>query len=255
MAPKPKEPAVGAATAAQSTTTKVSTESGQGSAPLSDPYIAKGKDANVVEEPAGASQLTVQRRSSHLSAAVQCHSVRRNDRVFIRNVPGLKPSTGWQYEVLREEADEGTSHVPSGVPAAVDGQSGFGGGLRDTVVSQAGLKPGAVTSGRKRTVTSEAPGAGSRKKGSSPLALALDFSDDHWKEPRSDAHLPSIPRFEPPSTSQGPPMQLDHSAAANHIPDCSSSPISGIPLLLPRNHPDVPNDLSLHRDGRIPSGK
>ena len=93
---------------AVSTTTKESSDSGRGSTPLSDPYVATHTSTTggrggttLVQEPEGAASLSMQRRSSRLQNITQQPSkLSAPHKIYSKDAPDGKRKPGWQYEVL-----------------------------------------------------------------------------------------------------------------------------------------------------------
>ena len=184
--PRSKDPRSRSSRSAGAATTPES----QGSAPLSEPYVAVPvPGAGVVHEPEGSSHLSLQRRSSRLAASRDPPKLLSPHAIFSKTAPDGKRRPGWQYQVDGESAN-----VPSEAPGVSGGQFD---GPRDIDVHQTGSKTRMVKSsaGRKRAATSDAPGDAFRGKSSGRVASVADFSSDHWEEPMSDdralLHSPS----------------------------------------------------------------
>jgi hypothetical protein len=109
---------------------------------------------------------------------------------LIKAPPGVRPSVGYQYEVLPPAEEQGDK-APELLDEPED-VSGKAAGSRDSAVIQAGSKVlQAAKVGRKRAATSEAPGASERTltRIPPPLASAADFSPTHFDEPQSGGLL------------------------------------------------------------------
>jgi hypothetical protein len=109
---------------------------------------------------------------------------------LIKAPPGVKPSVGYQYEVLllvEEQGDKAPELL--GEPEDVSGKAV---GSWDSAIIQAGSKVLQVAKvGRKRAATSEAPGASEHTLTQipPPLASAEDFSPSHFDKPQSGGLL------------------------------------------------------------------
>ena len=171
-------------------TTTSSTNSGQGSEPLSDPFIAvavAGVSEPVpglrVEAPKGAGQLLI-RRSQRVASSRsrsrptgQASASNVSATEFVDAPPGGKRKVGYAYQVLDPVSEEA-------------GPTGNADSLRDITTPQLGSASGA---GRKRSATSAASGSGRHGPSSKRLASAADFSPTHFDEPLSDAPMPERP--------------------------------------------------------------
>jgi hypothetical protein len=207
-------------TADRATTTTSSTDSGQGSEPLSDAFVAVAAggasiqgSVRRVEAPRGSAQFLI-RRSARV-ASVQANTVME----IVDAPPGGKRRIGYAYQILDPLPEDGPS-IRQIAPA------GNGGGFRDTVTPQLGPITG---SGRKRSATSAASGSGRHGPTSKRLASAADFSPTHFDEPVSDA---PIPEQQPQPSS---PMAIEPEVPAQvrgsqHVTTPFSSPISQNPL-------------------------
>ncbi|KAF8232116.1 hypothetical protein L208DRAFT_1397856 [Tricholoma matsutake] len=218
----------------QSGTTANSSESGHGSEPLSDALelaaaeVEKGaskRSGRQVKVPAGAAQfLTDVCQSSHVALA-RSKSVQEPAEVplLIKAPPGMKPSVGYQYQVLQPVAEE-ASKIPGQLGRSM-GSSENVGGSWDINSPRAGLTVGtAAIKGRKRSATSEVPGALEQVHNPLHLASAADFSPTHFVEPGSDGLLDAWQGH-----SQGGPSQrpLDLEVA---IQDGAHDPTSPMPI-------------------------
>ena len=176
----------------RSGTTAASTDSGQGSGPLSDPYVAIAVPGNSkrgtsrrIMAPEGSSQLSIRRSmrvASSRERSTQPAAPSRSEQTIVEAPPGKKRAVGYVYEVLPAVAEHS---VGSGGP------SGNAGGSRDTATPQVvSVASPTSVAGRKRTATSDAPGSNRNGPGPSGLASAADFSPTHFEEPMSDGLLP-----------------------------------------------------------------
>jgi hypothetical protein len=203
-------------------TTTSSLDSGQGSASLSDAFVAVPTATGRVAAPEGVSRLSVRRssrvassRSRSLQAGTPNVAGPSNTSApniqVVDALPGGKRRTGYAYQVLSSVAEETrNSHTP-------DGPSGNASGPRDTATPRTD-----ILAGRKRAATSAASGSERRAPFTRPMASAADFSPTHFDEPMSDDRVPALPRIPSP---QGP---IDPSSPARTP---SSSPISQNPLV------------------------
>ena len=214
-------------------TTASSSDSGHGSAPLSEPFVAVTVEGhsrqdlgNRVVVPEGAAQLHV-RRSARVASSRSRSAFTAASNLpaaeFVDAPPGGKRKIGFRYQVLPPVMEDVGHASGSLVPV------GNGGGLRDAANPQlVSVAPTVVPTGRKRSASGAAPGSARRGPAPRPLASAADFSPTHFEEPRSDelppAHQPSAMFFRgsaPPS-----PMVVEQDD-----PSPPSSPISQNPLL------------------------
>jgi hypothetical protein len=217
-------------TAGRAIATTGSTNSGQGSAPLSDPFVAvTAKDVSTlgsvmrVEAPVGSAQLLV-RRSSRVASS-RSHPSRAAAPGVVSGLvdapPGSRHRPG---SVLRPVLEADTSAARLVVPA---------GGVGDpwgSTAPQFGLTTG---TGRKRSATSAAPSSGLRGPVAKRLASAADFSPTHFDEPVSGGPVPPSPNHPsnhplPARVMLGSPVRVTGSRTGS-LP--SSSPISRNPLL------------------------
>jgi hypothetical protein len=162
-----------------------SSDSGQGSAPLSDPFVAttvvgdsRIDSVSRVRAPEGAAQLLV-RRSARVASS-RSRSLQTGPPVaeFVDAPPGGKRKIGYSYQVLPPVVEESGSAVDRGDPV------GIGGGSRDTADPQLGSSAILLPlAGRKRSASGAAPGSGRRGPVPRPLASANDFSPSHFDEP------------------------------------------------------------------------
>ncbi|KAF8814363.1 hypothetical protein BYT27DRAFT_7266154 [Phlegmacium glaucopus] len=208
-----------------SRSTAVDTDSGQGSGPLSDAFVAEPVRhlgvalAHQVVAPSNFSRLEVRRSSRVASRATSIPVPPPPAAVFTPAPPGAKRVAGYVYEVLPSPIDASSSlrERPSGISNSL----GNVGGSRDTIIPRASFEAaGEFSAGRKRSATGDAPG--SPRQGIEPLT-PLQPAPSY----RPSLHAPffAIPSATPhPST---PPRS-----------DCSllnvapvSSPIASNPLL------------------------
>ena len=233
---------------ARAGTTSSSTDSGQGSDPLSEAFVAvavavEGGSNSVstqrVEAPVGSAQLHV-RRSMHVassrSRSTQASASGQPAANFIDAPPGVKRKIGYAYQVLQPVAEESNQSVVPAVPIGnVDGS-------RDIATPQ--LVAGKTTLvGRKRSATSAASDTGRRAPVSRRLASVADFSPTHFDEPVSDDRI-LIADVSRPSNIPSPcshpdipsPMKIDpeaqeHAGGLGSTSSVFSSPVSQNPLL------------------------
>ena len=224
-----------------------STNSGQGSEPLSDAFVAveaggeaNRKAAKRVMAPEGSDRFFVRRSSRVASSRSQTAGASSSNPVMevVDAPPGGKRKTGYAYQVLQPVAEE------AGPPIRTVEPVGNAGGLRDTATPQQVLISGSAPSivGRKRSATSAAPAPDQRGSASKRLASAADFSPTHFDEPVSDGHIPAFN----PTQHQAPssphqrsfppsPMAVEPEAPlrphSQHGSSAISSPISQNPLL------------------------
>jgi hypothetical protein len=221
-------------------TTTNSTDSGHGSAPLSDPFVAttmagesRPDSINRVVAPEGSAHLHVHRSvrvASSRARSSQPSTMHPAGWEIVDAPPGGKRKAGYAYlQPVAEEAEQSTSSV---VPV------GNGGGSRDITHPQLGSTlAGSVLPGRKRSASSAAPGSG--RRGPAPrtpqrLASAADFSPSHFEEPNSDVQMPSPhQRSHPPSPMAPVSVVRGHPDGphSSRFGSSSSSPISQNPLL------------------------
>ena len=177
-------------------TTTSSTNSGQGSEPLSDPFIAVavgGGSGSVpglrVEAPKDAGQLLIRRSQRVASSRSQSRPTGQasasnvSTTEFVDAPPGGKRKVGYAYQVLAPVSEDA-------------GPTGNADGLRDIATPQLGSASGA---GRKRSATSAASGSARHGPSSKRLASAADFSPTHFDEPLSDAPIPEQPSMHRPN--------------------------------------------------------
>lgn len=218
----------GAAGRAVATTS--STDSGQGSAPLSDPFVAvTAGDASVlgsvmrVEAPGGSSQLLVRRSSRVASSRSHPRRVTASGSVgeVVDAPPGGRRQPGYVLEPVFEET--------ASAARLVDPAGGVGGPW-GSAVPQFGPTTGM---GRKRSATSAAPAFGHHGPVAKHMASAADFSPTHFDGPVSGGPVPPSPNN--PSNHLSPvrvePENHVHvkGSQAGSLP--LSSPISRNPLL------------------------
>jgi hypothetical protein len=175
----------------RSRTTADSSESGQGSGALSDPYVAVGVEEGMrktkgqrVKAPEGSARLDVRRSTRVASSRAKSVQASTSGPTLIKAPPGVRPSAGYQYEVLLPVEEQGEK--APGLLGEPEDMSGKVVDSRDFTTIQAGSKALPVAKvGRKRAATSEAPGASERTQIPHPLASAADFSPTHFDEPQS----------------------------------------------------------------------
>ena len=225
-------------TAGGAGTTTSSTDSGQGSEPLSDAFVAVAAErvpsrdsSSRVAAPEGAAQFFVRRSlrvASSRSGSVQASASMPVIEV-VDAPPGGKRKIGYAYQVLEPVAEE------VGHATRTSGSVGNVGSLRDANAPQLVLTTGTKTmAGRKRSATSAAPGSGRRGPNSGWLASAADFSPNHFEEPASNGPVPPLDshrRSLPPSPMALDPEAPARSDAPHHSATPLSSPLSQNPLL------------------------
>ena len=190
-------------------TTMSSTNSGQGSEPLSEAFVAveaggesNRKAAKRVWAPEGSDRFFVRRSSSRVATSRSRTAGASSSNPPVVEVvdvpPGGKRKAGYAYQVLQAVAEE------AGPPSrTVVEPVGNAGGLRDTTTPQQALTSSLV--GRKRSATSAAPVSDQRGSATKRLASAADFSPTHFDEPVSDGHIPAFnptQHHAPPSPHQ-----------------------------------------------------
>jgi hypothetical protein len=169
-----------------------SIDSGQGSEPLSDAFVAvpvprRSKKASSmrVEAPEGSSMMLVRRSTrvaSAMAKSVMADTAGYPAPIIIRVPPALGRTTKGAPLLLPSVAEESP-----GVPLGLLGNAG---GLRDTSAPRVDLSAGAsMLAGRKRSASSAAPGYMRRPK-LPHIASAADFSPTHFDEPQSDGLMP-----------------------------------------------------------------
>ena len=142
-----------------------STNSRQGSEPLSDPYVAvkvnKGRMKRAsyqMKAPEGAGQLDIWHSAHIASTRSKSALVTPPGPALINTPPGIKPSVGYKYQALLS-VSENSMEVSRQLGRPMDA-FGNAGGSWDTAMTQANLKVSmAVTMGCKQSATSEAPGS------------------------------------------------------------------------------------------------
>lgn len=220
-----------------------STDSGQGSGPLSDPFVAVMVDGGPhrdpvrrVEAPSGSAQLLVRRSTRVPSSRARSHHASTSIPPGVELVdalPGGKRRLGYVYQVLPAVAEE------AGPPTGLADPAGNVGGLRDSTIPQQVSTAGPpAPTGRKRAASSAAPGSGRRGPMPGKLASAADFSPTHFNEPVSDGPVPPFPA----SHHLLSPMQVEPEATGTEsVVTPFSSPISQNPLIQrsPRTHTHV----------------
>ena len=227
------------------TGTNASTDSGQGTASLSDAFVAvtTGKisirgPSQLVEAPEGSARLSVRRSSrvaSSKSQSLQHSNSNSSAQDIVETLPGVKRKPGYVYQMLPPVFEEpGLSATPAGSYGNVSG-------LRDSTIPQ--LDPMAGTStlvNRKRSASSAAPGSARQAPMAKHLASAADFSPTHFNEPVSEDHIPATSHSHhhpgPPSSYQHPdfpsPMKVEplHEIGSQRLITPFSSPIPQHPL-------------------------
>ena len=200
-------------------TTASSTDSGQGTEPLSDAFVAVATDNRStrgphqrVEAPEGSARLLVRRSSrvaSSKSRSLQASASNTSVQDIIAAPPGVKRKPGYAYQMLPPVTEE------PGYSAAPAGSSGNASGFRDTAIPQLDPMAGTPTLvSRKRSATSAAPGSGRQAPIVKHLASAADFSPTHFDEPVSDDHIPAMrsphhhPASPPPLQHPNPPSPM-----------------------------------------------
>ena len=234
-----------------------STDSGHGSEPLSDAFVAvaaggrSNKDSVArVEAPRSSDRLFI-RRSTRVASS-RAHSTQAStshpsatSREIVDALPGGKRKAGYAYEVLEPVAEEPGPTIRPVMPA------GNASSFWDMASPQLGR-----SASRKRSATSAAPSIG-RGPTSKRLASAADFSPAHFEEPVSDGPVPplSAPHLSVrqhsnlPSTSmQVLEVPQDAGGSCNLVTPVSS-PISQNPLL--RRGPGTPMDVQMPSPQRI----
>ncbi|KAF8234993.1 hypothetical protein L208DRAFT_1393186 [Tricholoma matsutake] len=230
----------------QSGTTANSSKSGHGSEPLSDALelaaaeVEKGttkRPGQRVKVPAGAGHFLTDVHRSLCVALARSKSVQEpaEGPILIKAPPGIKPSIGYQYQVLQPVAEE-ASKIPGQLGKSMGSAENVGGSWdinSPQVSSTVGM---AAIKGRKQSATSEVPGALERVHNPMHLASTVDFSPTHFLEPRSDGLLDAWQGH-----SQGGPSQrpLDLEEA---IPDRALVPTSPTPI--DRNTPPSSSPIS-----------
>ncbi|KAF8812633.1 hypothetical protein BYT27DRAFT_6403981 [Phlegmacium glaucopus] len=139
------------------------TDSGRGSGPLSDAFIAEMEPHPLsggnrrIEAPSNISRLEV-RRSSRVASRGQSVQPATIPTTFVAAPPGTRRTVGYVYEVLPSIADPSPSvHARTGGPSD---QPGNGDDSRGIPIPQSSLEPTEANfTGRKRSATNEAPGS------------------------------------------------------------------------------------------------
>jgi hypothetical protein len=136
----------------RSGTTADSTDSGQGSEPLSDVYVAE-KDSRRgasrrVKAPGGSAQLEIRRSARVASAKSKSAQGPSPGPVLVKAPPGMKPLAGYKYQALRA-VPEDSEKTPGQLGRPMD-PSEKAGGFRDTATIQESSKVStAAKAGRK----------------------------------------------------------------------------------------------------------
>ena len=228
------------------TGTNASTDSGQGSAPLSDAFVAvpagnrsRRSQSRLVEAPEGSARLSVRRSSrvaSSKSQPSQTNSSNASTQDIIVAPPGVKRKPGYVYQMLPPVSEE------PGSAATPTGSNGNASGFRDTAIPQLDPMAGMSTlANRKRSASSAAPGSARQAPMAKHLASAADFSPSHFIEPVSEDRIPATSpshhhRDSPPS-HQHPnlpsPMKVEpqHEMESQRLSTPLSSPILQDPLV------------------------
>ena len=225
-------------------TTMSSTNSGQGSEPLSEAFVAveaggesNRKAAKRVWAPEGSDQFFICRSSCVASSRSRTAGASSSNPPVVEVVdvpPGGKRKAGYAYQVLQAVAEE------AGPPSrTVVEPVGNAGGLRDTTTPQQALTSSLV--GQKCSATSAAPVSDQHGSATKRLASAADFSPTHFDEPVSDGHIPAFDPTQhhaPPSPHQRSippsPMAVEPEAPGRHANlQHSFSVISSLSLKIP----------------------
>jgi len=188
-----------------------STDSGQGSEPLLDVYVAveMEKDSRKgvsqrVKAPGGSAQLEIRCSARVASARSKSTQGPSPGPALIKAPPGMKLSAGYKYQVLQAVLED-SEDIPrqSGRPTDPSEKAG---GSQDTTTTQESSKVStAAKVGHKRSVTSEAPGSlDCGHTNPTHLASAVDFSPTHFDEPQSDGLL---------GAWEEAPLQIGHDIA------------------------------------------
>jgi hypothetical protein len=212
-------------------TTTSSTDSGQGSEPLSDVFVAVAAEnesihnsSTRVEVPEGSTQLLVRRSkrvASSRSTSTLANASSSSLAEIVEAPPGVKHKLGYAYQILPPVVEEAE---PSARPVVLAGNASS---LRDAATPQMGPAAGTQAfTGRKRSATSASGRHGSVTK---RLASAADFSPTHFDEPNSDAPIPPPPSILRPRLPS-PHQQSTVPSPAQDITTPLSSPISQNPL-------------------------
>jgi hypothetical protein len=202
-------------TTTESGTNAGSTDSGQGTDPLSDAFVAISRDLDQrVEAPEGSSHLSIQRSSrvassrsrSMLQTATSTTSVSNNIKVS----PGTRCRPGYVYQLLSPTIED-SGPKPNG-------SAGNASGFWDTAIPQSDPKADTPNlGGRKRSATSAASGSTRLAPGARHLASAADFSPTHFNEPVSDIHIPAA-HSSPQQQSVNPQSSLHQQLANPALP-------------------------------------
>ncbi|KAF8234694.1 hypothetical protein L208DRAFT_1393744 [Tricholoma matsutake] len=183
----------------QSGTMANSSESGHGSEPLSDALELAAAEVEKdtmkrpgrrVKVPAGAGHFSMDVcQSSHVALA-RSKSVQEPVEVpiLIKAPPGIKPSIGYQYQVLQPVAEE-ASKIPGQLGKSMGSAENVGGSWDINSPQASSMVGKAAIKGCKRSATSKVPGTLERVHNPMHLASAADFSPTHFVEPRSDGLL------------------------------------------------------------------
>ena len=218
------------------TGTNASTDSGQGSAPLSDAFVAvpagnksRRGQSQLVEAPKGSARLSVRRSSrvaSSKSQPSQTNSSNASAQDIVVAPPGVKRKPGYVYQMLPPVSEEpGSAATPAG-------SYGNASGFRDTAIPQLDPMAGMSTlANRKRSASSAAPGSARQAPMAKHLASAADFSPSHFIEPVSEDRIPAVSpsrNLDLPS-----PMKVEppHEMESQRLSTPLSSPILQDPLV------------------------
>ena len=202
-------------TAGRTGTNASSTDSGQGTDPLSDVFVAApsgtgpagGPDKHV-EAPEGSAHLSIRRSSrvasSRSRSTLQITISNNSIQDIVVAPPGIKQKPGYVYQVLSPTAEEpGHSATPAG-PA------GNASGLRDTAIPQMAPMVGTPNLvNRKRSATSAASGSAHQAPMVRHLASAADFSPTHFDELASEDHISMLKPLQPPPAPPSLNLQPD----------------------------------------------
>jgi hypothetical protein len=220
-------------TAGRTITGTSSTDSDQGSAPLSDPFVAVAAggvstlgSVMRVEAPGGSAQLLVH-RSSHVASSRlhQPPTTASGSAGAVADVPsGRRRKPGDTARILDPVSEETAPTASLVVPAR------GGGGPWASATPQFELTAG---TGCKCLATSAAPGSDYRGPVAKRLASAADFSPTHFNEPVSGGLEPagSNSLSSQPSAAKTKLELPAHVKVSQRPSPPSSSPISKNPLL------------------------
>jgi hypothetical protein len=130
----------------RSRTTADSTQSGQGSEPLSDAYVTIRVEEGLretmgqqVKAPEGSTRLDVRRSARMASATANSVQVSTSGLTLIKAPPGVRLSAGYQYEVLLSVEEQGKKATE--LLGGLEDMSGKVVGSWDITVIQAVQRP------------------------------------------------------------------------------------------------------------------